>query len=138
MDKVKVTLDTNVIISAIGFAGKPRTILNLILKDEIRAVTSNILLAELEDVILKKFPKLTVELDLLNKKMKKKFQVARPKKHLEVTRDEDDNRVLEVAVEGKCQYLITGDKDLLDLESFQGIMITTPEEFLKLLGQNAS
>ena len=133
MDKVKVTLDTNIIISAIGFGGLPRNILELILVDKIKAVTSNILLAELEDVITKKFPNLAFEFELLNKKIRKNFQIVKPKEHLKVVRDEDDNKVLEAAIEGKCQYIVTGDKDLLELDSFRGIKILTPEQFLKIL-----
>ncbi|HEX8932007.1 MAG TPA: putative toxin-antitoxin system toxin component, PIN family [Patescibacteria group bacterium] len=48
-----------------------------------------------------------------------------------MVRDIDDNRVLEAAVEGKCQYIITGDADLLDLKIFQSIKIITAEDFLK-------
>lgn len=134
MDKVKVTLDTNIIISAIGFGGLPHTFLELILEDKIKAVSTNILLAELEDVITKKFPRISFE--LLNKRIRKRFQIVKPKEHLKIVRDEDDDRVLEAAVEGECQYIVTGDKDLLDLEAFRGIKILTSEQFLKVMKES--
>ncbi len=68
MGKIKVTLDTNILISAVGFGGIPKNILKLVLEDKIKAVTTNILLAELEDVITKKFPDIPFE--LLNKRIR--------------------------------------------------------------------
>jgi predicted nucleic acid-binding protein len=48
---------------------------------------------------------------------------------LTVVSDDDDNRVLEAAIEGDADYIVSGDADLLDLGSFQGITIITPGEF---------
>ncbi len=45
-------------------------------------------------------------------------------------RDITDNQVLETAVNGKCDYLITGDKDLLSIEKYSNIKIVTPNQFL--------
>lgn len=55
-------------------------------------------------------------------------------------RDEDDNRVLEAAIEGKCNFIVTGDKDLLELGKYKRslrlrlkkIQILTPAQFLDL------
>ncbi len=127
---IKVILDTNILISGIGFGGKPREVLHLILDDKIEAITSPILLAELEDVINKKFPKLVYIFALIIKQIKDKFKIVNPQRSLLVSRDEDDNRVLEAAVEGKCSYIITGDKDLLDLKNFKNIKIVTSDTFL--------
>lgn len=130
VNPVKVILDTNILISSIGFGGKPRKILHLILDDEIEAIISPILLAELEDVINKKFPKLAYSLSSINRQIQNKFKIVKPKRSLFVARDDDDNRVLEAALEGKCAYIITGDKDLLDLKTFKNIEIVTPDTFL--------
>jgi len=128
---VKVLLDTNVLISALGFGGKPRQILTLVLEKKVKAVTSSILLAEFHEVINKKFPKLAPQLLLIETKIKKIFLIVHPKVSLDVVRDKDDNRVLEAAIQGKCHYIITGDIDLLTLKMYQGIKIVTPEVFLK-------
>ena len=48
---------------------------------------------------------------------------------LTVVSDDDDNRVLEAAIEGAADYIVSGDADLLDLGSFQGIPIIRPAEF---------
>ncbi|CCI20114.1 conserved hypothetical protein [Microcystis aeruginosa PCC 9807] len=47
-----------------------------------------------------------------------------------VCSDLDDNKFLELAVSGMAQYIITGDKDLLILNTYQEIPIITPAEFL--------
>src|SRR5579872_7363409 len=95
---VKVLLDTNVLISALGFGGKPRQILLLVLEKKIKAVTSPILMAEFHEVINKKFPNLTIQLPLIETKLKKIFFIVHPKESLDIVRDKDDNRVLEAAI----------------------------------------
>ena len=46
-------------------------------------------------------------------------------------RDTDDNKVLETAVVGKCNWIITGDKDLLTVKKYQQIKIVNPGQFLR-------
>lgn len=128
---VKVLLDTNIIISAIVFGGKPRKILRLVLDKKIQAITSPILLAELEDVVTKKFPKLKNHLWRINKQVRKKFRIVNPRSSVKIIKDEADNRVLEAAFEGNCNFIITGDRELLNLGSYRGIKIVTASQFLK-------
>lgn len=47
-----------------------------------------------------------------------------------VCRDPDDNRVLEVAVNGDADTIVSGDRDLLVLSPFQGIPVLTPSGYL--------
>ena len=49
-----------------------------------------------------------------------------------VPRDPDDNMVLECAIEGNAQYIVTGDKDLLVLKTFRGIQIVSASDFLNV------
>lgn len=55
--------------------------------------------------------------------------------HIDACRDPDDNKFLELAVNGKAERIITGDKDLLVLNPFRGIAILTPRAFLDEQGQ---
>jgi len=50
-------------------------------------------------------------------------------------RDPKDNKFLELAVDGKASYVVTGDKDLLVLNPYRGVLILTPEYFLLQFGQ---
>jgi predicted nucleic acid-binding protein len=46
--------------------------------------------------------------------------------------DPKDNHILAAAVETFCEYIVSGDRHLLDFHEFQGIKIVTPREFLTL------
>lgn len=129
-ERVKVVLDTNILISALGFKGKPNHVLSLILQKQIVGITSPALFAEFQEVVSKKFPILASDLPKIERKIRKSFTIIQPNISIKVSRDEDDNRVLEAAVEGGCNYIITGDQDLLDLKKYKKIKILTAEEFI--------
>lgn len=132
MNRPRVVLDTNIIVSAIIYAGKPRQIMDFTLTQQIAAVVSPILLAELIEVLTKKFQLTGQYLEEIEQEIKTDFEIVYPSQILAVVKnDEDDNRVLEAAMEGKCHYIITGDKHLLDLGNFKGIQILTPSQFLE-------
>lgn len=127
---MKIVLDTNILISAFIFGGKPRQILSLVLEEKIQAFTSPVLIAEFFDVVNKKFDLSDEELFLTKSQIENKFIIVQPEKTINIVRDDDDNRVLEAALEGKCSYIITGDRDLLDLKIYKNIKIVTPDTFL--------
>lgn len=133
---VKVVLDTNILISAIAFGGKPKDVLDLVLEERIIAITSPILLAEFKEIYRKKFPLLEEDFELTIKNIEEIFGIIQPTKTLDLLRDNDDNRVLEAALEGNCNYIVTGDKDLLELKSYKAIQVVTAEQFLKIMAEN--
>lgn len=137
-NRVRVILDTNILISAIGFGGIPRKVFLLTIEEKIKGVTSQILLVELVEVINKKFPKLIPNLPNIEASINESFLIVQPKQSINIVRDKDDNRVLEAAVEGKCDFIVTGDQDLLDLSKFKNIKIITPTQFLEELKDNFS
>lgn len=127
---IRVVLDTNILVSAILFGGKPEQILRHLIEKKIQVIISSVLLSELKEVFSKKFPLREPDLELTIRSMEKTFEIVQPRRSIDVARDEDDNRVLEAAIEGKCNYIITGDEDLLDLKKYKNIKILTPEDFL--------
>ena len=52
-----------------------------------------------------------------------------------ITRDPSDNMFLACAVEGRADYIVSGDQDLLTLESYEEIPIVTAAEFLRILAR---
>jgi putative PIN family toxin of toxin-antitoxin system len=52
-----------------------------------------------------------------------------------VEADPSDNKFIEAAVAGQADYIVSGDKHLLDLKEFQGVAIITPRAFLEQLGE---
>ncbi len=128
----RVVLDTNILISALVYGGKPEQVYNLVLEKQVVAVISNILLSELTEILVKKFHFDQPRIEQLERIIKQHFKVVYPNNNISILRDDDDNRVLEAAGEGLCHYIITGDKALLALKSFEKIKILTPQEFLEL------
>lgn len=127
---VKVVVDTNVFISGIIFGGKPKTILELVYTEKIQAVISATLLSELQEILLKKFKfSESVVLDI-EERIKDIFKFVYPTEQIMLVKDEDDNRILEAAMEGNCDFIITGDKELLHLHQYKGIVILSSDEFL--------
>lgn len=128
---MRVVLDTNVVVSALLFGGKPREVLMLAIGYKITAVVSPVLLAELSEVLAKKFCFPQRAVLAVEDKYLGLCLLVRPPEKVTVLADEADNRVLEAAVAGKCQYIITGDKELLRLGNYQKARILSPEQFLK-------
>ena len=63
-------------------------------------------------------------------------QTVRVRRRLVVVRrDSDDDKFLECAVAGRAGYLVTGDRDLRELDSFRGITLLTAGEFLERMNR---
>ncbi len=133
--KLKVVIDTNVFVSGLTFKGKPREVLDLVWRGDIEACISSFILKELEETLRKDFGWDRDQIRHTIEKIKAKTILIQPKSRIGVIKQkDDDNRVLECAIEGKVQYLISGDrKHLLPLKEYQGTKILSPAEFLRLL-----
>ncbi|MEK7573078.1 MAG: putative toxin-antitoxin system toxin component, PIN family [Patescibacteria group bacterium] len=127
----RVVLDSNILISSYVFGGKPQIIFQLVVEEEIKAITSQILTSEFLDVLRKKFGVRKSQLLEIKEEVDDLFEIVFPTQTLKVVKDNDDNRVLEAAIEGRCEYIVTGDKELLELGEYKGINILTPTEFLE-------
>jgi len=133
--KPKVVIDTNVFVSGLTFKGKPREVLDLIWRGDIETCISSFIFKELEETLKKDFSWDRDQIKHTIEKIKAKTILIQPKNKVSVIKEnDDDNRILEYAIEGKVQYLISGDrKHLLPLKEYQGTKILSPSEFLKLL-----
>ncbi len=131
----QVVLDTNVLISAIVFGGKPREVLQAVLSGQVRLILSDILIEELIGVL--EGPKFRYPREatrIIEERLRDLAKIVTP--HLTIDRivsDPDDNRVLECAVAGEADLIISGDSDLVTVGEFRGIPIWTPADFLKRL-----
>lgn len=130
---MRVVLDTNVVISALVFGGKPRRVIELIADDRVEAVVAAEMLTEARRVVADKFPQFTTDLEKLEKLLESDaLWLKLGLTAIAVGCDPDDDKFIEAALAGDCQYIISGDKDLLDLKSYKYIKIITPAEFLEL------
>jgi len=133
--KPKVVIDTNVFVSGLNFKGKPREILDLIWKEEIKVCISLFILRELEKVLEEIFGWDKERIGNTVERIKDKTIKVQPKVKISVIKEKnDDNRILECAVEGKAQYIVSGDKHhLLPLKEYQCINILSPAKFLEVM-----
>jgi putative PIN family toxin of toxin-antitoxin system len=132
---VRVVLDTNIIISALLFGGDPERIFLAGLRGEIQLITSRALLRELETVLKEKF-KLGMRLvkDVLDLIQTLTEIVEVTSRLTVIAHPDDDNRVLECAVDGNAECIVTGDtKHILPLKEYKGIKIFRPSEFVRFL-----
>lgn len=139
---MRVVLDTNVIVSSLLRPGSPPDqVVSAFFNERIAAVTSIALLAELEDVLFR--PKIAnrvgkpeAELRGFLDNFRESAAVAEPVETINVvTADPPDNRVLEAAVAGEAEYIVSGDRYLPELGAYEGIEIVTPAMFLALLAE---
>ena len=128
---VRVVADINVFISALMFGGLPGTFLDLALLQSFLLVTSPALLDELDEKLRLKFGLSPNDADLVRAQLQSSAVVVKPTVILAVIKDDpDDNRVLECAAAGEANYIVSGDRHLLQLRSYEGIPILTVRQFM--------
>lgn len=129
---IKVCLDTNILISAFLFSGKPAQIFDLAVDGEITLVASPAIVAEFGRVLRHKFKRDDRYIRKQLKIITDVAEVVTPKQRISKLKYDPDNRVLEAALTGNVDYIVTGDKKhLLPLKNFKGISIITASQFLK-------
>ena len=133
---ISAVVDTNVLISALIGSGNSRKIIRAFSNKKFILVISNELVKEFNLSASK--PRLSHRVTdenrtVLDSLIKELAHVVHPKESIVVSRDPKDNIVLETALAGDADFIVTGDKDLLVLKSFQGIPIVTPKIFVASL-----
>jgi hypothetical protein len=133
---MKVVLDTNVLVSALIKAGKPRDLFSKLAKNK-QIVLSRAIFEEFLDLIEDpRVPKYASEQDVtvfLNTLENAVRMVHVKSRFKAVKEDPDDDLVVRAAYDGKADYIISGDKHLLALKEFKGIRILTVDEMLNVL-----
>jgi putative PIN family toxin of toxin-antitoxin system len=128
----RVVLDTNVYISALLFGGLPGDLLELAFLRAFTLIVSPDLLDELEEKLREKFGVSQEDVRLLRARLESVSQVVEPRERLSVIADDpDDDRVLECALAGEAEFIVSGDRHLLKLGGYQGISIITVRQFME-------
>ena len=134
MGKKKVVLDTNILISAIGWEGNERNIFNKVIERKIELILSFKQLAELLRVM--EYPKFKFNGEQKDRFLSILLEVATLVTITStvdiVKEDPDDNLILEPVNEIKIDYIISGNEHLLKLREFKGAKIITTKKFLQL------
>jgi putative PIN family toxin of toxin-antitoxin system len=134
---IKIVLDANIFVSAvIKSPSIPARILELIKEREVILILSNEILSEIRTALL--YPRLrklhrrsTDEIEnFLENTAKISLMVPGKIKVQEIKDDPADNKYLSVALEGKADFIVSGNHHLKALKAFQGIRILDPSTFL--------
>lgn len=130
---MRIVLDTNVLVSAIVFGGNPERILLEIDKKGYALLISPAMFVELARILHKKIAWQEEQIVFALEGIKKLCTLVKPTIQIKkIKNDPSDNRILECAVSGKADYIVTGDKKhILPLKKFSGIPILSPKEFLQ-------
>ena len=133
MNKI-VVLDTNVIISSIFWIGNSHKIVNLAIEQKITNFTSPEMLNELAKVLREKFKVPEDKIEEQVALVAKYSQITEPKiKVKAIKEDPSDDKILECALSCNADYIVSGNWHLLELETYKGVKIIKPKEFLDLV-----
>jgi putative PIN family toxin of toxin-antitoxin system len=133
---MKVVLDTNVLISALIKAGKPRELFFRLAEEKALILSKNILdefLEIAEDPRIAKYVNEKEATAFLNSLRDAAKVVTVKSKFKAVKEDPDDDVILRTAYDGKADYIVSGDAHLITLGEFRGIKILTIDEMLRIL-----
>lgn len=132
----RVVLDTNILVSGIGWAGAPGRIVRKWIDGKLILVESPALLTEFLNVIRDdKFDFLDPEdIDEFYRILVEKAEVVEPAFKVDIIHEDDaDNRVIECALAGRAGFIVSGDRHLLRLGEFAGIRILTARQMSGLI-----
>jgi putative PIN family toxin of toxin-antitoxin system len=127
---VRVVADSNIFVSAMRFGGKPAEFVIAAESRRFTLVVSEQILLELADVFSRKFHWSEDRVASSLGRVRAIATVTSPSLKLSACVDPDDDRILEAAVDGRADFIVSGDKHLLRMKTFQGIEILKVGEFL--------
>jgi putative PIN family toxin of toxin-antitoxin system len=130
----RVVADTNVLVSAFLNDGKPRKLL-LKLLEKHTVILSRQMLAELADVLSRdKFSVTSALVESFISILVRKATIVPVDYSLKIImEDRDDDRVLNTALNGKTDYIVSGDKRLVSLKKFEKTEILKVNQMLEIL-----
>jgi putative PIN family toxin of toxin-antitoxin system len=128
---MNIVLDSNVIISAFFWRGNEREVLKKCKEKKIELTISPEILEEVDTVLETKFSVLDDKRADFLRNLIVISRLVFPSVEIDVIKnDPTDNRILECAVSGKADFIISGDKDLLNLGRYGSTVILNARYFL--------
>ena len=131
---MKIVIDTNTLISGIFWGERPYEVLDLWINGKISLLISEKILSEyikvIKEISSKKKSFLYEDWEVFI--LEHSILIQAPS-IVNVCRDPGDNIFLDCAISGEADYIISGDKDLLELQQIKGIKIVNSSIFLKMM-----
>lgn len=127
---MKIVVDTNVLISGVFFGGFPQEVLRAVIGGKVTACASTEIIDEyteiMREMIARKQGKFNAEIltSLISH-----MEIIETVSCVEASRDPDDDKFIECALDAKALYIVSGDNDLLVLKEYGGVRIVTAKAF---------
>ena len=128
---MRVVFDTNVFVSALVFpGGRADDALQRVIEGKDTLIASKAIIDELLSVLARKFARDREELARVAIFVSSLAEIVDPDEALSVLSDQPDNRILECALAGSAEAVVTGDRAMLALEEFRGARILSLAEYV--------
>lgn len=134
----RIVVDTNVYISALRYEGASLRALDEVLTGDFLLLISAPLQEELLRVLHEKFGYTINEINETAASLWRRTEWIAPQQSVHVCADDADNRVLECALAGGAKFIVSGDRQLLELGPVEGLEIVSPNDFLGRMGLSGS
>ena len=130
---MRVVFDTNIFISAFVIPGSlaEKAILKIIEGKDSLLISKGII-NEVLSVLSSKFARDREGLSHVAVTLSELAELVKPGRRVKIFMDEPDNRILECAIYGEADLLVTGDKEMLQLREYKGVKIISLKEYLEL------
>lgn len=135
---MKVVLDTNVLMSGIFWSGAPSKILEHWADGRFHILLSIDIISEYQrvfEILGKKYPNSSQSGNSIISTIIAGSSIVdiKLKNPEQISRDPDDDKFIHCALEGNADFLVSGDRDLLDVNGHAGLKIIKPKSFLDRL-----
>jgi putative PIN family toxin of toxin-antitoxin system len=128
-------LDSNIFVSSFYWAGNPRKVFDRVTNGLDELYITDKILEEIISVMSKK--KFDTSINEIKEYVKiiESYSIKLSSKNNpeKISRDEGDNKILQCGFDGKVDFIITGDNDLLVLKEYKEIKIVKPKGYLDII-----
>ena len=127
---MNIVIDTNVVISGTFFGGAPRRVLEAVVDHDVNAFASAEIVGEYQEIVEEMIRRKQGHLSpsVLTPFIQSLTLIETTSK-VQASRDADDDKFIECALDSRSMYIVSGDKDLLVLERYEDIEIVAAAEF---------
>ena len=128
-----IVVDTNVLISAVFFKGKPDIILEAWRTGKLEMILSHEILEEYSKVLERlseRYP--SIDTSGILSMFTTGCRMIEPAEAIgkQICEDPDDDKFIAAAIGGEAETIISGDKHLLEVKGYSGIEVLRPAEFI--------
>jgi putative PIN family toxin of toxin-antitoxin system len=133
--RLRVVLDTNIHVAArYRREGRYATLWRAAVERRYILLSSPPVISELAEVLRRESGWLDEDIQTEIRQIARVAELVHPTPTLQVAADPDDDRVLECAIAGKADLIVSNDRHLRTLRTFRGIAIVTGSDFRRILG----